>query len=61
MAQDHTFRVRHAVTGRVAVESESYGHAAAIQYANNVEQAGADWQLWLVDADGFSVLVQTQI
>lgn len=65
MAQDHTFRVTHERTGKVAYEGESYIEAANIQYGENcIEQSERReplWRLWLIDQDGIGVIVKTQV
>jgi hypothetical protein len=62
--QDHTFRVIHERSGRVAYEGESYMDAAKVQYTYNSmdtsELLEPLWRLWLVDVDGIGVIVNTQ-
>lgn len=64
MAQDHTFRVTHAYSGKVAYEGESYLQAAGAQYRMNMEESSERreplWRLWLIDLDGIGVIVNTQ-
>jgi uncharacterized protein YdbL (DUF1318 family) len=61
---EHTFRVTHEYSGRIAYEGESYTAAAGTQYRENVEEQAAGlpplWRLWLVDLDGIAVRVNTQ-
>lgn len=62
---EHTFRVTHERTGKVAYEGPSYTIAGGTQYRENVEEQSAGlpplWRLWLVDIDGLSVRVNTQL
>lgn len=64
MSQDHTFRVTHAHSGRVAYNGESYIEAATIQTVSNGEEQAERreplWRLWLIDSDGIGVIVNTQ-
>jgi hypothetical protein len=64
MAQDHTFRVTHERTGKVAYEGESYMEAATAQYTANVEESIERreplWRMWLVDVDGIACTINTQ-
>lgn len=64
MAQDHTFRVTHERTGKVAFEGESYIVAAEAQYQYNVHEQSEGrepfYRMWLVDMDGIGVIVNTQ-
>jgi hypothetical protein len=65
MAQDHTFRVTHERTGKVAYEGESYMEAAMAQTTANVEERSEGrepfYRMWLVDVDGIGVIVKTQV
>ena len=62
---EHTFRVIHERTGKVAYEGESYTAASGTQYRENVEEQAAGhpplWRLSLVDIDGVTVRVNTQL
>lgn len=62
---EHTFRVMHEHSGKVAYEGESYTAAAGTQYRENVEEQAAGlpplWRLSLVDIDGVTVRVNTQL
>lgn len=62
---EHTFRVTHERTGKVAYEGPSYTAAAGTQYRENGEEQAAGlpplWRLSLVDIDGVSVRVNTQL
>jgi hypothetical protein len=64
MAQEHSFRVVHAYSGRVAYHGESYMEAATIQTVSNTEEQAESreplWRLWLIDPDGIGVIVNTQ-
>lgn len=64
MAQDHTFRVTHMQSGKVAYEGESYLVAAEAQYQYNVNERAEGHQpfyrIWLIDPDGVGVIVSTQ-
>lgn len=64
MAQDHSFRVTHERTGKVAYEGESYLVAAEAQYQYNVNEQSEGrepfWRMWLIDPDGIGVTVNTQ-
>jgi hypothetical protein len=61
---EHTFRVTHAHSGKVAYEGPSYTAAAGTQYSRNVDEGHNGqpslWRLWLIDTDGIGVIVQTQ-
>lgn len=59
--QDHTFRVTHERTGKVAYEGPSYIEAADTQTRENSEGLDKLWRLWLIDLDGIGVLVKTQV
>lgn len=65
MTQDHTFRVTHERTGKVAYEGLSYIDAADAQYRANVEERSERrepfWRMWLIDPDGIGVLIKTQV
>ncbi len=64
MAQDHSFRVTHMISGKVAYEGESYLVAAEAQYQYNVNEQSEGrepfWRMWLIDPDGIGVIVTTQ-
>lgn len=58
---DHTFRVTHERTGKVAYEGASYLDASAAQYRENTDGLDKLWRLWLIDPDGIGVIVKTQV
>lgn len=62
---EHTFRVIHERTGKIAYEGPSYTAASGTQYRENVEEQSVGlpplWRLSLVDLDGVTVRVNTQL
>lgn len=65
MEQDHSFRVTHERTGKVAYEGRSYIEASDAQYRNNADEQSEGrrpfWRMWIVDIDGISVRIDNQM
>jgi hypothetical protein len=63
--QDHTFRVTHERTGKVAYEGESYIIASEAQYQYNVHEQREGrqpfWRMWIVDIDDVACRINNQM
>jgi redox-sensitive bicupin YhaK (pirin superfamily) len=61
---EHTFRVIHEHSGKVAYDGPSFTAAGGTQYRLNVEESAERreplWRMWIVDIDGVSCTVNTQ-